>query len=190
MADRHFALTWLAIWLSLWLGEPADQFRPVGGAGALPLIVLALVLAPTLEEVGWHGYGVDSLRARTGVLRATLLFGLLWSLWHAPLAFIEGTYQNQVASIDNPVFLANFFASVIPAAVIANWLYYKNDRSIVAAILLHAVVNAAAVLFSVGQVAKCIVTLLYVMVVAAVLVLDRPAFRAGPRDFVHDGHRR
>jgi membrane protease YdiL (CAAX protease family) len=50
---------------------------------------------------------------------------------------------------------------VIPAAIIANWFYYKNDRSIVASIMLHSMLNAASVLLNAGQIAKCIATLLY-----------------------------
>jgi hypothetical protein len=57
--------------------------------------------------------------------------------WHAPLALIDGTYQHGLASMDNKAFLANFFGSVIPAAIIANWFYYKNSRSIGLAIILH-----------------------------------------------------
>ena len=79
-----FILIWLSIWLSVWFGQPADQFRLAGGARVLALIVLAMVLAPIMEEIGWHGYGVDSLRAGAGMLEATLLFGVLWSTWHAP----------------------------------------------------------------------------------------------------------
>ena len=87
--------------------------------------------------------------------KATLLFGaLLWSAWDAPLALIGGTYQNQLAAMDNGAFLANFFISIIPAAIIANWLYYKNNRSIGAAILLHAMLNAASVLLNAGQVSE------------------------------------
>ena len=78
------------------------------------------------------------------MMKATLLFGALWSMWHAPLVLISGTYQNQLARMDNPVFLGNFFISIIPAAIIANWFYYKNSRSIGTAILLHAMLNAAS----------------------------------------------
>jgi CAAX protease family protein len=183
------AVIGFSIWLSLWFGQSTDQFRLSGGANLLPLIVLALVLAPILEEVGWHGYGVDSLRAKTGMTKATLLFAALWSAWHAPLAFIGGTYQNALATMDNKMFLANFFISIIPAAIIANWFYYKNDRSIVAAVLLHSGLNAASVLLNAGQIAKCIATLIYAAVAAALMIFDRALFAGGPRNFLTDGAR-
>ena len=128
----------LSILLSLWLGQPADQFRLSGGAGLIPLVVLALVLTPICEEVGWHGYGADSLREGFGMLPATLLFAALWCAWHAPLVLVPGTYQHGLAVMDSKIFVGNFFVSIVPAGIIANWLYYKNDRSIAAAILFHA----------------------------------------------------
>jgi uncharacterized protein len=84
----------LSILLSAAFGQPTDQFKLSGGGNLLAMMILAMVLAPIMEEVGWHGYGVDSLRAKTGMLQATLLFGVLWSVWHAPLFLIGGTYQN------------------------------------------------------------------------------------------------
>jgi len=182
-----FTVIGLSIWLSVWFGQLSDQFRLSGGANLLPMIVLALVLAPTCEEMGWHGYGVDALRARFGMTQATLLFAALWCAWHAPLVLISGTYQNLVAQMPNKIFVANFFVSIIPAAIIANWFYYKNDRSIGAAILLHAMLNAASVLLNAGQVAKCIATLLYAAIAAALIVYDRAVFGAGPRNFLSSG---
>jgi membrane protease YdiL (CAAX protease family) len=181
-----FAVLGLSIALSVLFGQSADQFRLTGGANLLPMIVLAMVLAPILEEAGWHGYGVDSLRAVAGMTKATLLFAVLWSAWHAPLAFIGGTYQHQLAAMDNKLFLVNFFVSIVPAAIIANWFYYKNDRSIVAAVLLHSGLNAASVLLNAGQVAKCIATVVFATVAAGLMIFDRTLFASGPANFLSD----
>jgi CAAX protease family protein len=181
------AVICLSIWLSLPLGESRDQLRLAAGENLLGMVVLTMVLAPVIEEVGWRGYGVDSLRAALGMLKASLLFGVLWSLWHAPLVLIRGTYHHDLASMANPIFLVNFFVGVIPAAVIANWLYYKNGRSIVAGIVLHAMLNGAGVLLNAGQVAKTIATVLYTAIAVAVVVSDRAVFSGGPRNFIGEG---
>ncbi|MGD9502204.1 MAG: lysostaphin resistance A-like protein [Methyloceanibacter sp.] len=179
-----FAVIGLSILLSVWLGQPADQLRLAGGAGLIPLVVLALMLAPICEEVGWHGYGADSLRDRFGMLAATLLFAVLWCAWHVPLVLVPGTYQHELAAMGSKIFVVNFFASIVPAGIIANWLYYKNGRSIPAAILFHAMLNAAAVLIAAGQVAKVIATLLFTAIAAALILGDRRLFAEGPRDFL------
>lgn len=77
-----FTVICLSISMSLWLGQSADQFRLSAGPNLPVMIILALAIAPIMEETGWHGYCVDSLRAKTGMLKATPLFGALWSAWH------------------------------------------------------------------------------------------------------------
>jgi hypothetical protein len=91
---------------------------------------------------------------------------------------VPGTYQHELAAMDSKIFVANFFVSIIPAGIIA------NDRSIAAAILFHAMLNAAAVLIAAGQVAKIIATLLYAAIAAALILGDRRHFAEGPRNFL------
>ena len=141
------------------------------------MVILALVLAPIMEEMGWHGDGVDSLRAGSGMLKTVLHFGVLLSAWHAPLFLISGTYQNSLIKMGNPIFAVNFFVSVVPAAIIATWLYYKNNRSITAAVLPHCMLNA-------GLVTKCIATLLNAAVAVFIIVIDRAALAQGNRNFL------
>jgi hypothetical protein len=179
-------LMYLSIWLSLAFRQSADQFRFSRDGNMLGMIILAMIVAPIVEEISWRGYGVDSLRAKRGTLASTLLFGGLWSLWHAPLVLLPGTYQHEVAGMDNSLFLVNFFLSAIPAAIIANWLYYSNHRSILVGILFHSMANAAAEVPSAGQVTKSIATVLWGVVALAIIAFDRTTFAGGPRDFVAD----
>ncbi len=51
--------------------------------------MVILFLAPTLEELGWRGYGVDSLRSKFSLFKTTMLFAVIWGLWHLPLFFIQ-----------------------------------------------------------------------------------------------------
>jgi membrane protease YdiL (CAAX protease family) len=49
-----------------------------------------LLGGPLGEEPGWRGYALPRLEARVGPIRASLLVGLLWAGWHAPLFLIPG----------------------------------------------------------------------------------------------------
>jgi membrane protease YdiL (CAAX protease family) len=169
-----------AIWLSVRLGRPASQLGLIPNLlGMVPI----MFLAPLFEELGWRGYGVDALRARVGMRGATALFAILWAIWHAPLFLINHTYQHDLW-LTSPVYVANFFVSVLPAAVIANWLYYKHRRFIPAAILFHFMLDAVAESFAIDQFTKCIITAVFILVAALIVLLDRRAFADGPRNFV------
>jgi uncharacterized protein len=166
-----FALL-LATALSVVVGRSANQFHFSSGfAAMLPTIVLA----PTFEELGWRGYGMDSLRAKFGMMTATLLFSVLWAVWHVPLFFIAHDYQRGLWEM-SPVYVANFFVSVLPAAILTNWLYYRNDRSIVAAILFHMTLVATSETLQTEQFTKCIVTGVLMIISIVVVASDRDLF--------------
>jgi membrane protease YdiL (CAAX protease family) len=59
-------------------------------------LIVPLVLAPAMEKIGWRGYGIDSLRAHFNLLSTSMMFALLWGLWHLPLFFIKGYYQYEL----------------------------------------------------------------------------------------------
>ncbi len=171
-----FALL-LSTWLSVDLGRSADQFRfSHGFAAMLPLVLLA----PTFEELGWRGYGMDSLLAKFGMMNATLLFSLLWATWHVPLFFIDRNYQHSLWT-SSPIYVANFFISILPAAILMNWVYYKNNRSIVAVILFHITLDVTAEAFQTEQFTKCIWTGVLLFISILVIAANRAFFfAAGP----------
>ena len=172
----------LAIWISLFFGQSADQYQFIEDSLKwLPIILLA----PTLEELAWRGYAVDSLRSKLSMLSSSVMFGVLWALWHAPLFFMKGTYHYDLANM-GAIYVINFFVSVIPAGIIANWLYYKHNRSIIAGILFHFVVNVVAINFSAAQFTKCIVTVIYIAFAILIILVDRKAFSEGKRNFIEE----
>ena len=45
-------------------------------------LTLSLVLGAWLEEFGWSGYASERLVPTYGALRASLIIGAVWSIWH------------------------------------------------------------------------------------------------------------
>ena len=136
--------------------------------GQLLLSLGILFLAPTMEEIGWRGYGVDALRSKYNLFKTTLIFYILWAVWHIPLFFVNGYYQNTLLS-PNPYYAVNFFLSIIPLVFIMNWLYYRTNRSIIVLILFHFMVNLSAVILMVDAFTKCIQT--FVLLIPAIIIL-------------------
>jgi membrane protease YdiL (CAAX protease family) len=164
-----------AIGISLFFGRSPDQFTILLGSSfvALPSLI-GLFLAPALEEAGWRGYGMDSLRSRSTLFVASLWFALLWAFWHTPLFFISGFYHHSL--LTSWIYTANFFVSVIAMAFIINWLYYRNNRSIVACFLFHLSANVAMSFIPAEQFTKCIISVLLLLVAAAIVMGDRKRF--------------
>lgn len=154
----------LATGISLLFGHSAKQFHLakefsiVKGWGFLG-VIFPILLAPLIEELGWRGYGVDSLRAYFNLFTTSLLFGLLWFLWHLPLFFLKGFYHHQLWH-QNKIYALNFFASTLVAAFLMNWIYYNVDRSIPAMVLFHSMLNLSSILLRTEQFTKCIATVL------------------------------
>src|SRR4029077_5229783 len=95
--------------------------------------------------------------------------------WHVPLFFINHTYQHDLWLL-SPIYVANFFVSVVPAAFLGTWLAYKHRRSIPAAILFHFMLDAVAEGFRIEQFTKCILTVVFLAMAVAIVLVDRRSF--------------
>lgn len=147
----RFALgwKWYGISIAIFIVGPGAQILAVAlSGGALvrpdyfsnPGFVLAnlpalLLLGPVSEEFGWRGFALDRMLARWSRPVTNLILGLLWSLWHLPLFFIEGTSQSSWGA-PLPTF-AVFTLQVTALTVVYTWIYRHTNRSIWSAIFLH-----------------------------------------------------
>jgi uncharacterized protein len=168
----------ISIFISLPFGGSVSQFQLADGfsfsTGSVPTLVF-LMLAACFEELGWRGYAFDSLQSRHTYFMASVIFSLLWSLWHFPLIFVNHFYQYEIYH-ENIWYAVNFFVGIIPMGVFVSWICIKNGKSIPAAILFHFIVNICQEALTVTQTTKCIETLVIILVVAIIIVLDKDMF--------------
>lgn len=164
--------------LSLPFGGSFSQFQFAEGfsfsSGFVPVLLL-LLLAAGFEELGWRGYAFDSLQSRYTYFKASVVFSILWSLWHFPLIFVNNSYQYEIFH-QNIWFGVNFFISIIPMGVIISWMCIKNGKSVLSAILFHFVINLSQEILAITQITKCIETIVLIVVVAVIIVLDKDMF--------------
>jgi membrane protease YdiL (CAAX protease family) len=169
-------LTGLSVLLSLVFGDSLSQLQPNNRLLAAPLgfVLLHLLYGPLPEELGWRGYGIDSLRSRMNGFWTSILFGVIWPLWHLPLFFIPGSYQQALLSQPVPLFF--YLASMIPQAVIMNWIYFHTNRSVISAVAFHFLINFIGEAFHISQISKSIAGALYFAVAILILIIDRNTF--------------
>lgn len=114
--------------------------------GLLPWIpvvfVVSVIFGPLAEELGWRGFALPQLDHRKQVISASLIIGIIWAGWHAPLFWAKtGTAISglpvEVSSV------ALFFAAVVGSSCIYTWLFNHTNTSVFAAIMLHLSMNAS-----------------------------------------------
>ena len=173
LAVLVFALAVAAsIGTSVLFGGDVKQFSftedfsfSIGGTSAL----LTILLASTIEELGWRGYGEDAVGAYHSWFKESLIFGVIWACWHIPLFWVPGTYQYGLKEM-GLLYVLNFLVSVIPLDFLQTWVYVKNNRSMLATIIFHLFINIMQEKINMTPETKCIETI-FVTIVAIIIVL-------------------
>lgn len=171
-------ITACSILLSLAFGQPLSQFSftedfsftGVGIGSAL----LTILVASIIEEVGWKGYCEDSIGNYMNWFWESVIFGALWSFWHFPLLFIQGTYQAGLMA--NPLYVINFFISGIPLGFIITWVYLASDRSILACMIFHLFVNFMQEKIAMTPETKCVQTIVVIAATVIIVAAKRDMF--------------
>lgn len=126
------AMLFLAYWVMYLTGVPLPN-------PDIPILLVAILfplffISALGEEVGWLGYAIDPMQDRWGALKASIILGTVWGLWHL-WGYIELNYGLEWA-------IWQFLGS-IPLRILIVWLYNNTGKSILAGILFHAMINVS-----------------------------------------------
>jgi uncharacterized protein len=154
-----------------------------GGGGTAPTVgvgVVAALLAPALvaglaEEPGWRGAVSDAWQARTRPVWAAAGIGALWSLWHLPLSFIEGSYYHELGAGSLRFWLTHLM--LVQLGVLLLWLANGSGGSILLAVLAHAGFNVAVGLAPSGLAFDVVTLLALTAGTSAVITVTRGRLR-------------
>ncbi len=113
---------------------PTPRFPLPASAATL----FAFLIAALGEELGWSGYITGPMRDRSNALRAGILLGLVWAVWH-----VVPYWQ----AYRRPAWIAWQCLFTVAARVLLVWLYSNAGESVFAAALCHATANAGVYLF-------------------------------------------
>jgi membrane protease YdiL (CAAX protease family) len=94
------------------------------------------LLAGTLEEVGWTGYATPRLLERATPLRAGLVLGLIWALWHG---FADYTGNIATKGFEGwVVWFVTYWLIPLTGYRVLMTLVYSRTGSVLLAMLMHA----------------------------------------------------
>jgi membrane protease YdiL (CAAX protease family) len=96
------------------------------------------LIAAIGEEVGWSGYAIDPMQNKWGALKASIILGLVWAIWH----IIPYSQAHQT-----PIWIVWQSISTVFLRVIIVWIYNNTVKSVFATILFHAMINVSLFMF-------------------------------------------
>lgn len=118
------------------------SWQPVAGAvavmAAIPVVLVAQTLFAAGEELGWRGY-LHSLLRPIGFWRTALVVGVVWALWHLPVAValgVAGEIPTRMA--------VTYCLDLIPIALLFAALR-ERSTSVWPAVLAHGLLNSVRV---------------------------------------------
>ncbi len=116
-------------------GTPLD-FAQAPSLFVYPVSLLfVMLLGGGQEEPGWRGFALPVLLRRFSPLGASLLLGLVWAFWHAPLFFNAAAPQGGL-----PV--GWYLLNTLAWSVISTWFYLKENGLVFPIVILHGGINA------------------------------------------------
>ncbi|MBO2456219.1 CPBP family intramembrane glutamic endopeptidase [Actinomadura violacea] len=160
-------------------GGPAitsqDAKDAVDKTPGLPVFLFGILLTgPLSEEPGWRGTMLPRMRASMGRVRAALLLGVIWSVWHLPLFFIDGSRQHKLG-LSSPSGLL-FAVSVLPMCLLTVAAYER--AGIVASMAVHFGSNLTMVLLDVhAPVTMALIIGIQAIAASALLAAARSRYR-------------
>ncbi len=132
----------------------------------LPLAMIVWLLTFGFgEEIGWRGFALHTMQKEGwSTLKAALLIGSLWALWHLPAFFYKPTF----VALGVGGFVG-FSIGVISGSILLAWLYQNTRSSILVVAVWHALFDLlTSAEASQGLIAATIST--FVMVCALAIV--------------------
>ncbi len=103
-----------------------------------PVFFVMFFIGDAGEELGWTGYAIDPMQNRWGALKASLILGVVWAIWHSIPYLQTGNPPNWIVWQS---------VSAVALRTLIVWIYNNTGKSVFAAILFHDMVNVSWSLF-------------------------------------------
>ena len=126
--------------MSYWLMQMAGASLPKPQIPLLSafLFFFIFLIGAIGEEVGWSGYAIDPMQNKWGALKASIILGLVWAIWHIiPYSQAHQSFMWIIWQCIGTVFLR----------VIMVWIYNNTGKSVFATVLFHVMINVSMFMF-------------------------------------------
>ena len=120
------------------------------------------------EELGWRGFAQNELQKKHSPLISSLIIGVLWGFWHAPLWLVSG-YKG----IELIQYIGVFLLGIISVSIIISF-YYKLTENLLMPIIIHQMFNFLIAITSGELLSILTYTCLFYFILAVILIIVNP----------------
>ena len=143
---------------------------PATGLTLLGLVVVKFLYQmfffnATGEEVGWRGFALPRLQAKTSPLISAVVIGLFWAPWHFFLWQAEG---RMVLTLS---FWITYLIGHILFSILLAWFYNRSKGSILVVGIGHAAVNTATAFIPIQNLNT--LNLTWAIIAFLIILIDR-----------------
>lgn len=120
--------------LSFWYLEINRDLKPETTINNLSIILFFFVyfIGAIGEEIGWSGYITEPMQNKFGALKASIILGIIWAIWHIIPYYQAHQRTNWIVwQCIGMVFLR----------IIMVWIFNNAGKSVFAIILFHTMLN-------------------------------------------------
>ena len=119
----------------LWHDPPISAV-PVNSVAAFLMNVFFLFVATLGEEIGWRGLALPALEWRTRALRASVILGVVWAIWHVPFWLLQDTFTQY-----GFIYLLLNFLFVLPGIFYITWFYNHGHFNLLLPVAFRVTFN-------------------------------------------------
>lgn len=127
-----------------------------------------LLSGPLGEEIGWRGFAQIELQKKHSPLKASIILGFWWGIWHLPIWFTTG-----YVGIDLIKYMLFFMISIQSTTIIMT-VFYNLNQNLIVPIIIHQFFNFFIGIINGNLIDLIMYNALFYLVVAVLIIVINP----------------
>lgn len=163
------AFIFLLILFLISKNSEVDSIFTVSSWGILIYFFVKNFLAgPLGEELGWRGFAQIELQKKYSPLKASIIIGFWWGMWHLPIWFTTG-----FVGMDLIKYILFFMISIICIKIVMT-AFYNLNQNLIVPIIIHQFFNFFIGIINGNLINLIMYNAIFYLVVAVVMIVINP----------------
>ncbi|MFD3449912.1 CPBP family intramembrane glutamic endopeptidase [Microbacteriaceae bacterium 4G12] len=127
-----------------------------------------LLSGPLGEEIGWRGFAQIELQKKHSPLKASIIIGFWWGMWHLPIWFTTG-----YVGIDLIKYILFFMTAIISTKIVMT-AFYNLNQNLIIPIIIHQFFNFFIGIINGNLIDLMMYNAIFYLVAAVLIIVINP----------------